>query len=378
MTKKTVNKPSKFVTMAALDPYIQDNIVRPTEKEVHGQRWIEYGEKNLYPNYLYDLYQNSTSLHTLIDSCTDYVLGDRVVSNCPYLTDMTASKLVKQLGFNILLTGGVFVNVLRNKLGEVCKVVPLDFRKVRSDKDGEFFYYSDDFAVKSYGRGKYMSYPAFDPEKKTVATSIYYYTNSPYTTYAQPVYCTATKSCEIEKKIAEYHLNNLNNNFSANYIVTFLNGIPTDEVREEIEEMFNQKYTGSENSGRPVISFAPDKDHAVQIDKLDSENWGDKFNTLKKDCRQDIFTCFRCTPNILGIPTETTGFNSEEYAGAFKIFTRSFIQPIQKTICSIVDGIFGKEDCIKIEPYTIDFEEDGQDIEEISSTEVKEEENNGK
>ena len=160
------NNKKQFFTFAALDPYLEDNIIKPTEKEVRGQNWVEYGERNLYPMYLFDLYQNSTSLHTLIDACTDYVAGDNVVSNTPFLTNIDATKLVKQLGFNLLLTGGAFVNVLRNKLQQVCKIVPLDFRNVRSSKKGDWFYYSEDFGSKSYGRGKYITYPVFDVDAR--------------------------------------------------------------------------------------------------------------------------------------------------------------------------------------------------------------------
>lgn len=375
-SKKEI-KQSNFVAFAAINPYVEDNIIKPVETELKGLNWVEYGEKNLYPNYLFDLYQNSTSLHTLIDNCKDYIAGDCVHSNTPFLTDINATELVRKMAFNLLLTGGCFLNVLRNKLGQVCKVIPLDFRNVRSSKKGEWFYYSEDFGNKSYGRGKYITYPAFDSENENMNTSIFYYKNSDYTTYAVPVYAPATKSCEIEKKIAIYHLNNLNNNFSSNYMLCFNNGQPTDEIKDEIEEMVMDKFSGVENAGRPMVSFSADKEHAPEVIKFDAEDWGERFQELKKDCRQDIFTCFRCTPNILGIPTETTGFNEQEYSGAFKIFNRSFIQPQQKTICSILDSLFGKQDTITIEPYTIDFEEGGTQVEEITSNDITEEQNNG-
>lgn len=370
MTKKKEEKPSKFVAMAAIDPYVVDNIIEPTEKEVKGQDWVQYGDKNIYPNYLFSLYKDATTLHTLIDACADYITGDKVRSNNAIMDDVKARDLVKSIGFNLLLSGGVFLNVLRNKLGQVAKIIPLDFRNVRSDKKHQWFFYSEDFGNKSYGRGKYISYPAFSRDESNVKTSIFYYTNSPYTTYALPCFVGATKACEIEKKISTYHLNNLNNNFSSNYIVSFNNGIPTDEMKEEIEEMLNEKFSGVENAGRPMVSFSADKEHSPEILKLDSENWGDKYNSLKKDCRQEIFTAFRCTPNLLGIPTETSGFNTQEYASAFKIFNRSVILPYQKTICSILDEILGMENSVIIDPYSIDFEEDGEQVETITSTET--------
>ena len=190
------------------------------------------------------------------------------------------------------------------------------------------------------------------------------------------MFAPATKSCEIEKKIAVYHLNNLNNNFSANYILSFTNGTPTDEIRSELEQAIGDKYCSPENAGRPLISYCDSKEHAPEILKLDSEDWGEKYQSLKKDSRQDIYACFRCTPNLLGVPTETTGFSEQEYAQNFKIFSRSFIQPRQKTICSIIDSLFGQENSIKIEPFTIDFQDDGDQVEEITSTKITEENGN--
>lgn len=370
MNKKEENNKKMFVNLAALNPYLVDNIIDPTESDVRGQKWIEWGDKNLYPNYLFDLYQGATTLQTLINATRDWVVGDNVISNIPMLTDKQARKLVKEIAFNLAISGGVFVNVLRNRLGQVCKIIPLDFRNVRSDKKHEWFFYSDDFGFKTYGRGKYISYPAFDPSEKNVTTSIYYYSNSPYTTYSIPCYAGATKSAEIEKKIGTYHLNNLNNNFSANYILAFNNGIPTDEIREEIEDMVAEKYEGVENAGRPMITFSADKEHAPEVIKLDTEDWGDKYKTLKEDSRQELFTAFRCTPHLLGIPTDKNGFATSEYGDAFKIFNRSVILPLQKTVCEIFDDIFQKEDSITIEPFTIDMSDDAEQVEEVTTTDT--------
>lgn len=370
MKDNKIENNRKLITFAAIDPFYVDNIVSPTEKDVRGQNFVEWGDKNIYPNYLFDLYKDATTLHTLINACTDYIAGDDVHSGNAIMSDLEARELVRKMGFNLLLTGGVFLNVLRNRMGQVAKIIPLDFRNVRSDKKHEFFYYSDDFGNKSYGRGKYISYPAFDRDAKTVNTSIYYYSNSPYTTYAMPCYVGATKSCEIEKKISTYHLNNLNNNFSSNYILSFNNGIPTDEMREEIEEMVNEKYAGAENAGRPMISFSADKEHAPEVVKLDTEDWGKKYQSLKEDSKNEIFTAFRCSPLLMGITNKTNGFSTQEYGDTFKIFNRSVILPYQKTICAIIDDILGKENTIIIDPYTLDMSDDAEQVETITATQT--------
>lgn len=359
------------VTFSAIDPYVESNIITPNEKEVKGQGWVQYGDKNIYPNYLYDLYSNCTTLKTLIDTCTSYICGDNVTSNNSIMTDLEAIRLVRAIAFDLLICGGTNINVLRNRVGDVCRLYPIDFRNIRTDKKRETFYYSEDFGSKSYGRCKYTVYPKYESGDKDIPSSVYSYSNSIFSVYPVPVYASATKDCEIEKLIAEYHLNNIRNNFSSNYMVCFNNGVPTDEVKEEIEEAFDEKYTGVENAGRPIIAYSADKDHAPEILKLDSDDWGEKYKSLKEDSRQNIFTAFRCTPNLVGIATQTTGFNSQEYGDAFRLFNRTVIQPYQKTICMILDEILGTKDSITIEPYTIDFEDGEEDVEEITSTETK-------
>ena len=73
------------------------------------------------------------------------------------------------------------------------------------------------------------------------------------------------------------------------------------------------------------------------------EDFGEKYNSLEKRARQQIFTAFRANPNIFGIPTESLGFSQEEYDSAFKLFNRTVVQPIQKDIAEAFQTIFGSE-----------------------------------
>ena len=43
---------------------------------------------------------------------------------------------------------------------------------------------------------------------------------------------------DIENKINEFHLNSISNGFSGSYIVNFNNGVPNDQIKDEIEDAF--------------------------------------------------------------------------------------------------------------------------------------------
>ena len=72
---------SKSTFFAAIDKYIERNIVLPTEKDVKqcGYDMVEWGPNDMYPFYLMGLYKDSVTLHSIISGCVDYLAGDDVV-----------------------------------------------------------------------------------------------------------------------------------------------------------------------------------------------------------------------------------------------------------------------------------------------------------
>lgn len=345
------------LSFAALNPYVETNQVLPTEVEAKGQNFIQWGDDNTYPSYLHDLYASCNSLKSIINSTVDYVLGDGVKSLVVGLNDEKMEELIRDMMMSYCIYGGFALNIIRNKIGGIAEIHSLDFRNVRSSKKGEWLYYSEDFGKKSLGRGKYISYPKFNKDEKNVASSILYYKNVKHQTYPSPIYGAAITSIEVEKAIDEYHMASINNGFMGGVLISLNNGIPTDEDKEEIERGFNEKFGGYKNGNRMVISYADTKDNQATIEKIDTEDFGDKYKALAVRASQQIFTSFRCHPILMGFPTENLGFSDEPFDEAFKLFNRTVIKPLQRVVTSTLKSIYGV-DAIKIIPFTIDWGED--------------------
>lgn len=345
------NKKPMF--FASLNPYLERNIILPTESNIKGQNFVEFGDRNQYPNYIWKLYSSVSTLQSIINGTVDYVLGDGITSKIPTLSDRDAKKLVNDIAQDLLIYGGCYLQVRRNLLGEVAKVDTIDFRNMRTDKKNELFYYSDDFSNgKSYGRCKMHIYPAFNNEN----VSIYYSKNNKHQTYPIPIWGSAVLAAEIENNINQYHLNNLENGFAPTSVVSFNNGVPTDEIREEIEKAFDEKYTGYENGGRVLINFADDKDHSVDIKTIDVPEYGERYKALAERSQQQLFIAFRASKNLFGSCFDGIGFNSQEYADCFKLYNKTVVQPLQKKIIDMISEIYGVEDAIEIKPFTINFD----------------------
>lgn len=359
MNNKTTN-----LSFAAIYPFVETNEVLPTEKEIRGQHFISWGDTNKFPFYLFELYKNVSTLQSIIHGFVDYICGDEIISNTNKMTADEMQYLVYDLSLSYMIYGGFAINVIRNKIGEVHKLESLDFRNIRSNKNNDVLYYSEDFNNKSYGRSKYIAYPKFGPNDIKNANSIFYYKNNKYQVYPIPMWNGAIKACEIEKSIDEYHLNNINNGFMGSVMVNLNNGTPDDEIKAQIEKDFNEKFCGKDNSGRVVISYSDDKDHAATIEKIDTEDFSERYKNLAERSKQQIYTSFRCTPNLFGLTTDTTGFNSQEYQDAFALFNKTVISPIQKIIVNTINYILGP-DSIKITPFSIKFTEGTTEIKNI-------------
>lgn len=346
------------VAFAATDKEWEQLI--PQQIEVEGvKEYVQWGKDNQYPEYLYGLFNDVSSLKTIIEGTADYVCGNDVTCNVKGFDvevntkGDTMRELVRLLARDYLIYGGFAIQIIRNKVGDIRELYYVDFRYLRSSKKNEVFWYSEEFSKKYVRSNKTVVYPKFIKENRDITSSILYVTNEKSKTYPTPRYSGSIKACEIERNIDTYHLSSLENGFGGSYILNFLNGIPTDEMKSEIEKNVNEKFCGSSNAGRILINFANGKDNATTLDKLEVQDFGEKYKAAAERAKNQIFTAFRAIPQLFGDMTAATGFNSQEFTESFKVFNRTVCQPIQQTICDSIDKIFNNKNSIEITPFSL-------------------------
>ena len=362
------------VSFAAIEPYIEKNIVQPTERIYTGRDQVEWGDKNVYPDYLLDLSKTVPSLRSVINGTVDFIVGDDVAiqpldkegSRQPGVMNAKGDTIrdqVEDIARDYETYGGFALQVVRSVTGRIVDIYYCDIRFLRSNKDNTVFYYSEKWGQ---SRRKVIEYPAFmhlpekewskleEDERNRNLSSILYVKNNHTQVYPLPVYCAAVKACEIERCIDDYHLNAICNGFAPSAVINFNNGQPSDEIKKEIEKDVNEKFAGHANAGRIMISFNDNKDVAATIDTVKTEDFGERYKALANHSRQQIFTAFRANPNLFGIPTENLGFSQEEYESAFKLYNRTCIKPVQRIICDAYDRIYGTAGVLTITPFSLE------------------------
>ena len=161
-------------------------------------------------------------------------------------------------------------------------------------------------------------------------------------------------ACELEKAINEFHLNNINLGFASNAIISFNNGQPNEEQQKQIEKDVMEKFTGYQNAGRILLSFNDSAENKTTVERLNGDDFDEKYSVLAERSREQIFTAFRATPNLFGFPNQTTGFNEQEYASSFKLYNRTVVRPIQNIIVDAFDKIYSQTGSIVITPFSLE------------------------
>ena len=348
--------------LAAINPFVKNNAVENVEKKVNGKDFISWGENNGYPNFLWDLYSNCATLQTIINGTSDYVIGDDVVCNVQGYEKVVNKKgetikdIIQRIAIDYLIFGSFAVQVIRNIAGGIGEIYWVDINKLRSDEKNEVFFYSDDWS-KSMGRVKYLVYPKFNPNDNNPTSIFYFKGNKTRSTYGLPIWNAAIKNAQIEISITDFHFNEIENGFVSSKLISFNNGQPDDNLKAEIERNLTEKFTGTGNAGRMMISFSDSKENAPEVLSLSSDDFADRYDALEKRNKQQIYCAFRATPVLFGLTSEANGFATNEYRDSYKLYNKTVVNPIQADIIGAFDKIFGVENSITITPFTVVFDE---------------------
>ena len=365
------NSEKRHVSFAAIDQYVETNIVLPTEK-VTNRDFVEWGKGNNYPGYLLDLYNNVTTLRSIINGNIDFVtgddvtilpLGDRFAEGIMNTRGDLITDIVRDLAKDYNLYGGFALQIIRDHNGDVAEIYYIDMRYIRSNKENDVFYYNEHW--EKGGRTDVIKYPKFmnnlnwasmtDEERDRHASSILFVKNVHTQVYPAPMYAASIKACEIERCIDDYHLNAIENGFTSSMIINFNNGDPGDDIKEEIEDDFNEKFSGHQNAGRIMFCWNRDRTSATTITEPKVEDFGNRYHALSTHSRQQIFSAFRAQPLLFGLTSDVnTGFSTEEFEQSFKLYNRTQIRPVQRIIADAFDRIYGAKGVLSIKPFSLE------------------------
>jgi hypothetical protein len=361
----------------------------PVVSEQHGRDWINYGTENwanLYPQFLIDLYYNSSTQAAIINATAEMIAGENLVIEdeedrneeavikMKHFMDRanhneSLHEVIKKIAFDFKLQGAFALNVIWSKdRTQIAEIYHIPVEKIRAAKPNEMgrvdaYYISNDWS--NTRKHKPHRVAAFNTNDRTQANQILYsglYSPN-MNVYHTPDYVAANNWALVDQRVAEFHLNNISNGFAGSYFISFANGVPTQEERLQIERSLEQKFVGSKNAGKFVLTFSDDRTRTPEIVPISMADADKQYLALQELLVQNILTGHRVTsPMLMGIKNDTgLGSNVDELNAAGNFYLNTVVKPFQDQIVKVLRKIFKVNNIdmpvnfVQLKPITLEF-----------------------
>jgi len=350
----------------------------PVMLENRSGKYITYGFANEYPYYLLDNYRRSSKHNAIVNGKVNYIMGGGWQAGDDLTVEQQArfikffdglsstedlNDITEKLVLDLEIFNGFAVAVTWSKLGTIAKMEHVPFEKIRVDKEDKMFqvadWYNDDMMQLFPKVGDIEKIPAFDPENRLGKQLFYYRVYAAGVKhYPLPEYIGGNAWIEADVQVANFHNNNLRNNFWGGYLINFNNGIPTPEEQGDIERQIKRKFSGTDNAGRFVVTFNDDAAKAPTLEPLTPSDMDKQFEILNKAIEQEIFISHRVTnPALFGVKTEGQLGGRNELVEAYELFKATYVNDRVRKVERMINylgsfnGVEGME-LIPVEPIT--------------------------
>jgi len=327
----------------------------PEVVEQHSKDWVLYldGENGQdYFDGLIENYLGSPTNSCCINGITEMIYGRGLdATDSAEKPEMYAkmklllkSREMRRVVSDYKLLGQAAVQVIYNKQKTaITKVLhfPMETLRAEKAKNGriEAYYYFHKWSELKPGDNP-KRIPTFGNGGKGDLIELYIF--KPYKSgfyyYAPVDYNGCLQYCDLEEEVANYHINNIQNGLQPSLLVNFNNGVPNEETQELIERRIYEKFSGSSNAGKFILTFNESAEDQASIDPIHLPDAHAQYQFLADESREKIMLGHRIvSPILLGIK-DNTGFgnNAEELRTASIIMDNMVIRPFQQ---QIIDGL---------------------------------------
>jgi hypothetical protein len=321
--------------------------------------FVAYGDDNNYFQFLIDRYNGSATNNAIINGMSEMIFGKGLDATDSARKPEAYAKMitlfhddcVRRLASDLKLMGNCAMQVIYSKdRKSIARVEHIPVETLRAEKcnekgEIEAYYMHPDWS--SYKKSdKPLRIEAFGYGNEPI--QIYYI--KPYKAgfkYYSPVdYQGGLQYAELEEEISNYHLNNIMNGLAPSMLINFNNGTPDPEQRQLIENRIYQKFSGSSNSGKFIMSFNDDPATAATIEPIQLSDAHNQYQFLSDESMRKIMVAHRVvSPMLLGVKDSSgLGNNADELKTASILMDNTVIRPFQTLLIKAFDNVLAYND----------------------------------
>ena len=317
--------------------------------------WMNYGDDNMFPQYLIDLYHSSATHNALCTSIAYMIFGDGVQADTLEarlkFEEWGLDDEIRKACLDLKIQGGFALEIAYN-LGRtsIKKVKHCPFERIRSgevndDEKVEFYYYSEDWSNKQIEPVKVR---CFNPEDKNDYPHQILYVK-PFSPgsyyYPKPDYVGSINYIELDKEIGTYHINNIKNGLAPSFTIHFKNGVPSQEERHKIRNDIERQLGGATNAGKFIVTYSDQPDRKPDFEPFPLSDADKQYQFLSTEVSDKIMVGHRVVSSAMfGVKTAGQLGTTQELAIASELFDKQVVKPYQRILAVAIESILEAAD----------------------------------
>jgi hypothetical protein len=346
---------------------------QPEYREKRGKGYIEFGEKNDYPNYLLALYNKSAKHNAIVKGKVNYIIGNgwKADEADPIAEQFIAqpnqfeslNDLTRKVSIDIEIFGGAYLEVIWSVTGgQLTDVLHIDYTKIRSNTDNTQFWYKKDWNER---KDELIPMMAFNTKVRQGKQILYIKEYRPgLDTYALPGYMGALNYIESDIEVSRHVLGNAQTGFSASKLITLPNGEPSPDEKRNIERRFTDRFSGSDGK-KFILSFTTDPARKPIIEDLGaSDITKEDFTRVDLIIQNNLFAGHQITsPSLFGIAEPGQLGSRTQIRDSYEIFKNTYVNDKQQFLEAIftqlatLKGATSEISIIPVEPIGFELSE---------------------
>jgi hypothetical protein len=311
---------------------------RSYAESANSKGFVNYGDDNLFPQYLIDLFHSSSTHNALTTTIATMVFGEgfdaTTLDGRLAFDQWNLNDELRKACIDFQIQGGFALEVNWSlDRTTIANVSHLPFENIRSgfvneDEKVDYYYYSKDWSSK---RAEVDEICTFDPERNLDhPTQILYV--KPFSPgsfyYPKPCYTGSIDYIELDKEIGKYHINNMLNGMAPSYRVHFLNGIPPEEERNRIRMDIERQMTGAGNAGKFIVTYSDDPERRPIFEPFELSDAHNQYQFLSEEVTAKIMVGHRVTnPQMFGVAVPGKLGGGGELAESADLFEQNVVLP---------------------------------------------------
>jgi len=308
--------------------------------------YIPFGQDNLYPEILNQMYYSSPLHGAIVDYKTNAVIGGGFNIIIDKLTNeeklelyafekkiklkKVASIVTKQL----VIHNRVYFKLCFSEKGKLTKVENLSPEKLRRSRDGKTYFICEDWS----SRIDVLEIVPYHPlNKEYEQLFIYELPCIGQDYYPLPQYSSALNFAFLSGELSYLAKSNIQNAVFPSFAMMFPKRPQSEEEKNVLRRTID-KLKGAENAGKAVAFFANSPEQMPKIESLPTNSNDKLFQEASSLNTEQICFAHTIDPILMGVRTQGALGSGSDIKQAYVIFEKNVVKPLRE----IVQDIFNE------------------------------------